>query len=147
MKYTIDTKKKTIKRYNIVIELIVFLLPVFFGLHRMFQFKAGVTHREPLSMFWHVFQGAVQICIAILVYLLGGWQLALVFVFWFWLIFDILANIGLGKPWFYVGQTALTDKITRWVHAKVLKVWTVEVWMFGTKVIELIIALVLYGLK
>jgi hypothetical protein len=119
-------------------EAIILLLPVFFGLHRMWQFKAGVTHREPYSALWHGAQGALQICITLLIYQLEGWQGALFFVFWFWLVFDGLANIGLGKPWFYVGETAITDKIQRWIHKKVLRIWTVEAWSAIAKVSKVI---------
>jgi hypothetical protein len=35
-----------------------------------------------------------------------------VYAFYFWIIFDGTYNLFTGKPWFYVGITAKTDKVT-----------------------------------
>lgn len=68
---------------------------------------------------WHIYKGINQLAVYGLVWIIGGFKLALVVATMYWVLFDAMCNvIVLGKDVFYVGKTAQLDKWLRAIASK-----------------------------
>lgn len=110
-------------------EVLKILVPVFgLALYGVFDALADAyifqwlyTHRGrstasdalDFNRLWHRAQAAQQALVILVVsYLSGHWSLLLLGAGLFWLIHDGVVNlVGLGRPFFYVGSTAWTDRL------------------------------------
>jgi len=85
----------------------------------------GYKARTP-SMYWkhnnlaqHVCQGVeIGIWLAVIFILTGRWIYPVIYLILRALIFNPIFNIWIGQSIFYIGNTAITDKIINWIKSK-----------------------------
>lgn len=81
---------------------------VTYALRNSYQFKENrgdVTANKK----WHFWQGGNQLCFYSLVGLSLGLNWAVAGALLFWVLFDIIVSISLGKHFWYLGDTARLD--------------------------------------
>jgi hypothetical protein len=109
---------------SIWIDIGLFLLCIIFtvayGIRNSFQFlenKYRFTDKDrslKYNHYWHYAQATVQLTFFVAVGTKAGFWIAFIGAASFWLLFDVIVNtFGLGQSAFYVGQTALLDRMIR----------------------------------
>lgn len=91
---------------------------------------------------WHIWKGLNHLSVYMAIWTGYGFLNALIFGFLFWTFFDILCNvIVLRRHIFYVGKTADTDRLFRWIGEKIKM--KAEIVQFLTKCLILCILFII----
>jgi hypothetical protein len=78
------------------------------------RIEDGTVQDRKSKRAWHCWGAVIFILLAGLGWYVGGWQWTLLTLSVFWLIFaGIVHAIALKKSFFYVGTTAVTDRMIR----------------------------------
>lgn len=125
-----------------MIWIILLIQIVSWTYYQKFQFRErDLVASNPEAAYeankkWHIWKGVNHFSVYMAIWSNYGILDALIFGMVFWFVFDILCNVMLlGRHAFYVGQTAETDKLFRYIGEKI-KIKP-EIAQFVVKVITL----------
>lgn len=72
-----------------------------------------LTKEQRYSKLWHGVGFVIRALLVLLTYLLSTWQMALIAAFLSWLPYNMIINICMKQPLFYIGKTSAIDKLIR----------------------------------
>lgn len=102
---------------TIITIILCLFFPIAFAYRNHFQMlerdATSERMRKRFNRKWHSWQFWIQIAFYGVAAASVGWALALFMALHFWILFDGITNIFLGKPFFYVGKSAAIDKFFR----------------------------------
>lgn len=98
---------------TIIIALIILLTAAWNGLVIKWGLAEDKSKVAKISKYWHGVGFVIRGLLVILIYLLSTWQMALIAAFLSWIPYNMIINLCMRQPLFYIGKTSTIDKLIR----------------------------------
>lgn len=92
---------------------IILLTAIWNGLVIKWGLAEDKSKVAKISKYWHGVGFVIRGLLVILIYLLSTWQMALIAAFLSWIPYNMIINICMRQPLFYIGRTSTIDKLIR----------------------------------